>query len=107
VFISSHGISDVERFADHVGMIKDGRMLFEGPTADVVERHRIVDFEADGDAQFANAPGVYVQNRYERRWRVLLDLRRSPLELLKSRGARPIAEAPVSLEDLFVALGKD
>ena len=30
VFISSHGITDLERFADHVGMIKNGRLLFEG-----------------------------------------------------------------------------
>ena len=49
VFISSHGITDLERFADHVGMIKDGRMLFEGPTVDVVERYRLVDLSAGSE----------------------------------------------------------
>jgi ABC-2 type transport system ATP-binding protein len=106
IFISSHAIADLERFADHVGMIKNGRMLFEGPTADVVERYRMVDVEADSDAHLGDAPGVYVQARDQRRWRVLLDLQRSPLEWLQSRGARPIADAPVTLEELFVALGR-
>ena len=46
VLISSHGLTDIERFADHIGMIKNGRLLFEGATADVIERHRMVDFVA-------------------------------------------------------------
>ena len=46
VLISSHGLTDVERFADHLGMIKNGRMLFEGATADVIARFRMVDFVA-------------------------------------------------------------
>ena len=32
VLISSHGLTDVERFADHLGMIENGRLLFEGAT---------------------------------------------------------------------------
>src|SRR5476649_2907014 len=30
VLISSHGLTDLERFADHVGMIKNGKLLIEG-----------------------------------------------------------------------------
>jgi ABC-2 type transport system ATP-binding protein len=43
VFISSHAITDLERFADHVGMIKAGKLLFEGPVVDIVERYRMVE----------------------------------------------------------------
>ena len=107
VFISSHGIADLERFADHVGMIKDGRMLFEGATAEVVERYRMVDFIADGNVGVADAPGVYVQKKENDRWRVVLDLHSVATEWLQKRGARQVADAPVSLEELFVALGKD
>jgi ABC-2 type transport system ATP-binding protein len=107
VFISSHAISDLERFADHVGMIKDGRMVFEGPTAEIVERYRMVDFVADGPVELGDAPGLYVQRKDNARWRVLMDVRSASLDWLQARGARPIAEAPVSLEDLFVALGRD
>ncbi len=106
VCISSHGIADLERFADHVGMIKDGRLVFEGATADIVERYRIVDFVADHDVRFDDAPGVVVQRRDEQRWRVLLDRRRASVDVILSRGGRPIGDAPVTLEELFVALGR-
>jgi ABC-2 type transport system ATP-binding protein len=107
VFISSHGITDLERFADHVGMIKDGRMLFEGATAEVVERYRMVDFIADGHVELSGAPGLYVQTKEQNRWRVVLDLQSAALEWVQTRGARQVADAPVSLEELFVALGRD
>jgi ABC-2 type transport system ATP-binding protein len=106
VLISSHAISDLERFADHVGMIKDGRIVFEGATADIVERYRVVDFVADGEVRLDDAPGVVVQRREARRWRVLLDRRRASAELIAARGGREIADAPVTLEELFVALGR-
>ena len=35
VLISSHSLSDLERFADHIGMIKNGKLLLEGPTSEV------------------------------------------------------------------------
>jgi len=106
VFISSHGITDLERFADHVGMIKNGRMVFEGEIGEVVDRYRLADFEADDVAAIAEQPGVFVQQEQGRRLRVLLDLQRASVDGLRSRGALQIADAPVSLEDLFIALGR-
>lgn len=105
VFISSHAITDLERFADHVGMIKDGRMLFEGSTDTVTASYRMVDFVTRRAVDFADAPGVLVQRRDDERWRVLLDSRKASLELLEQRGASHISDVPVSLEELFVALG--
>jgi ABC-2 type transport system ATP-binding protein len=107
VLISSHGLTDLERFADHLGMIKDGRMIFEGSTADIIARHRMVDFVTDQAARITHQPGVFVQRQDANRWRALLDLERAPLEWLRSTGAANIAEAPVTLEDLFVAIGRD
>jgi len=106
VLISSHGLSDVERFADHLGMIKDGRMLFEGATADVIARFRVVDLVATGTIPVAAHPGVVVQRRDGERWRVLVDLQRTSLERLKLLGVTLVADAPVTLEELFVALGR-
>jgi len=106
VFISSHGITDLERFADHVGMIKNGRMVFEGEIGEVVDRYRLADFEADDVAAIAEQPGVFVQQEQGRRLRVLLDLQRVSVDALRTRGALQIADAPVSLEDLFIALGR-
>ena len=107
VLISSHGLGDVERFADHLGMIRNGRMLFEGSTADVIERHRMVDFVADRGDGIAERAGVFVQRREADRWRVLLDQKQAPLEWLRQSGATHIADAPVTLEELFVAVGRE
>jgi ABC-2 type transport system ATP-binding protein len=107
VVISSHGLTDLERFADHVGMIKNGRMILEGPTADVVDRYRMVDFIAAGPVDFVTRPGFFVQQTEGRRWRVLLDVRQASLDVIKGRGATLVADAPVTLEELFVALGRD
>jgi ABC-2 type transport system ATP-binding protein len=107
VLISSHGLADIERFADHVGMIKKGRVLFEGATSTIIERFRLVDLMMSESADLADQPGVLVQRRDGDRWRALLDLRRVSVEELATRGVRPIADSPVTLEELFVALGRD
>jgi ABC-2 type transport system ATP-binding protein len=107
VFISSHAITDLERFADHVGMIKDGRLLFEGTTTDVVERYRMIEFVSEQPLVLDTHTGVNVQRRDGNRWRALVDLRRMPISRLAQLGARPIADTPVSLEDLFIALGRE
>jgi ABC-2 type transport system ATP-binding protein len=91
VLIASHGLADLERFADHIGMIKNGRLLVEGPTNAVTERYRMVDLVAhDGE-----------------RRQELIDVSRTPLSEVAARGTRVIADAPVTLEELFVALAQE
>jgi ABC-2 type transport system ATP-binding protein len=107
VFISSHSLSDLERFADYVGMIKAGKMMFEGPMSGVIERYRMVDFIAKGPSDFSNQPGLVVQEWQDNRWRVLVDVNSTPIDWIQSRGATPISDSPVTLEELFVALGKE
>ncbi len=41
VLISSHSLADIERFADSIGMIKNGKIIIEGPTADMVDPYRM------------------------------------------------------------------
>jgi ABC-2 type transport system ATP-binding protein len=106
VLISSHGLADVERFADHLGMIRNGRLLFEGATADVIARFRMVDVLAAHAARVEKQPGIFVQRQEGERLRVLLDLQRAPLPQLNALGLTVVADAPVTLEELFVALGR-
>ncbi len=109
VLISSHSLHDVERFADHVGMIKNGRMLLEGGTAEIVESFRMVDLDlaAQHGGTVPALKGCYVQQKEGSRLRALIDTRLQDLENLGSRGMKPLSSAPVSLEDLFVALAKE
>jgi ABC-2 type transport system ATP-binding protein len=39
VFLSSHVLSEIERTADRIGIIRQGRLVYEGPVGGVVERH--------------------------------------------------------------------
>jgi hypothetical protein len=87
-------------------MIKNGRILFEGATDAIVERYRIVECMAGQRADLERQPGIRVQQHEANRWRVLLDCSETSVGALAQRGIVPIAESPVSLEELFVALGR-
>jgi ABC-2 type transport system ATP-binding protein len=39
VFLSSHVLSEVERTADRIGIIRQGKLVYEGPVAAIVARH--------------------------------------------------------------------
>src|SRR5580700_643064 len=73
VLISSHGLSDLERFADHIGMIKNGKLLLEGRTDEIVDRFRLVEFFTNNGTTFPNRPGLVVMKKTENRWHALLD----------------------------------
>jgi ABC-2 type transport system ATP-binding protein len=106
VLISSHAITDLERFADHVGVIKNGRMVVEGATDEVIERYRLVDIASERAAGVEREPGVLVQHRDPHRWRVLIDQRLTPIEQLRAGGRSLLADSAVTLEELVVALGR-
>lgn len=106
VLISSHALSDIERLADHVGMIRNGQRVFEGPMTDVLDRFRIVDLPAEQAARIDGHAGILVQQKAVDRWRVLVDQRELPLESFGQLGLTALGEAEPSLEDLFVALGR-
>ena len=107
VLISSHGLSDIERFADHVGMIKEGKLLLEGRTDEVVDRYRLAEFFSGDGAAFENRPGLIILKRMQNRWHALLDRDSDALEWLGARGAERISLTSLTLEDLFVALVKE
>ena len=49
VLVSSHDIDDVERLADWVGFIKDGRLQFAEPVPALLGRYRLVEVIAGGE----------------------------------------------------------
>jgi ABC-2 type transport system ATP-binding protein len=107
VLISSHGLSDLERFADHIGMIKDGKLLLEGRTDEIVDRFRLAEFFSTNGTKFPNRPGLVILKRAENRWHALLDQSTDAQSWLQSHGANDLSLTRVTLEDLFVALAKE
>ena len=104
VFISSHQISDLERFADRVGVLHKGRLVAEGSTGELVDRHVQAEWVAENADAFAHTPGLTVQERDGPNWRGVLDTLTCPLHTLELRGARDVRTQPLTLEDLFLAL---
>ena len=107
VLISSHGLGDIERFADHVGMIKNGRLLLEGRMDEVVERYRLAEFFSVNGTEFQNRDGLIILKQMGNRWHALLDQQSDAQDWLQTHGAQQISLTRVTLEDLFVALAKE
>ena len=107
VLISSHGLTDIERFADHVGMIKKGKLLLEGRTDEIVDRFRFAEFFTTNGTKIENRPGLTILRHTENRWHALLDQQSDVPDFLRTRGAQEISLTRLTLEDLFVALAKD
>lgn len=106
VLISSHQLSDLERFADRVGVLHKGRLLVEGATAELVERHVQAEFAAENGDHFTHVPGLTVQDHDGARWRAVLDTLACPIASLAQRGARDVQTQALTLEELFLALTK-
>jgi ABC-2 type transport system ATP-binding protein len=107
VLISSHGLADIERFADHVGMIKGGKLLLEGRTDEVVERYRFAEFFTNNGTTMESREGLMILKSQENRWHALLDTQSDALGWLASRGAQQVTLTRLTLEDLFVALVRE
>lgn len=104
VVISSHDLHDLERLTDHTGIIHQGKVLLEGPTAELVNRFRTVDCIAPDSWTPETIPGISVLCREDTRWRLLADLTHDALRSIESMNAQEIVEMPVTLEELFLAL---
>lgn len=107
VLISSHNLGDIERFADHIGMIKNGHLLLEGRTDEVVEQYRFAEFFITDGAGFPRRDGIIILKQSGNRWQALLDQSTVGEDWLQSHGAQQISLTRVTLEDMFVALAKE
>jgi len=109
VLISSHGLSDIERFADHIGLQKSGNLLLEGCTDEIVYRFRLAEFFlADGTTLKHPLPaGLTLLRGNENRWLALLDQTSGAPLWLETQGAKNLTLTRLTLEDLFVALAKE
>lgn len=106
VVISSHNLDEIERFADHVGIIKNGKMLAEGTTQGLMERYKVIDAVSTNGFDPARLNGVKLQHRNDDRIRLLVDTDQTSIDVLRGQGLQDLSEAPQTLEDLFVGLMK-
>jgi ABC-2 type transport system ATP-binding protein len=114
VFLSSHILAELEQFADRVIIIDHGRLIREGPLAELLDRGGRVAIFVDSlpeEIEKLLADNGAAIERGGQGVRVLVDpaLKREAVERLWAAGCDVVSMYPVrnSLEDLFLTLVSD
>ena len=114
VFISSHDIDEVERLADWIGVINEGRLELAEPVSSLGARFRRVEVAVDGDAVAAlpaSPPASWLLAETAGRVVRFVDSGFDEDECgARVRqvipGARAISVTPMALRDIFIVLAR-
>lgn len=108
-FFSSHLIDEVERAADRVGIVDDGRMRYEGRLSDLSARVRLLRLPAPAapsplpPALAAGGPFTILQDRLRTDAREVVIWSEDPARFDDLRAGLPQgALDPMGLEDIFI-----
>ena len=105
VFFSSHLLEEVERVADDVAMMFDGRVVLAGALDDVKESHHRLVLRFDSPQSSApKVPGVLSISGGGQEWTAICNGKRDKAVVAAARmGGRVVAEDSPSLDEIFVA----
>ncbi|HEX8188152.1 MAG TPA: ABC transporter ATP-binding protein [Pyrinomonadaceae bacterium] len=104
VLFSSHIVEEVERVADYVGIMDEGRLLMVSTIDDIKLTYKRVRYATNGTRpEVAGVPGVLmVENGRHEQILTVHGFGDETLHLLGERGVRNPEVLPISLEDIFV-----
>ncbi|ESQ81810.1 hypothetical protein AEAC466_19805 [Asticcacaulis sp. AC466] len=105
VVISSHQLDDLERLADRCAILVGGQLIAMAPMDGLLDRYRQIDCLIEG--RTPTIEGVRVLARQDNRVRLLIDRSLCPDDALTGGNLQVVADIPMTLEDLFVALASD
>jgi len=94
----------LERFADHIGILSEGRLLCEGATAGIVARHRMVEYSHAVPGAMPVMSGFYVRRQEPGRSLAVVDMEMHPSPSLEARGLCLHSQMELSLEEIFLAM---
>lgn len=109
VFISSHLINEIAGLVDHVGILKNGRLMRSQPTEELLAGLRRVRLTFDGAAPLpADVRAVRMQAE-GRNLEVIIDAFEAARDLPPLQALKPsmLDVQPLTLEDAFVELMQD
>ncbi|HEY4440265.1 MAG TPA: ABC transporter ATP-binding protein [Candidatus Elarobacter sp.] len=104
ILMSSHQIGQIDRAADRIAILRDGRLVLSGDTDDLRARAKVVEATFDDDVpDVAALPGVRRVERMGASVRLYCDNGTEALAAtLSARGARGLRVLDRSLEDIFL-----
>jgi ABC-2 type transport system ATP-binding protein len=111
VFVSSHDVDEVERLADWVGFLQNGRLVFAEPVESLLKRFRLVEVVAASDP----TPGLPTRSEWiaqgasGRTLRFVDTQHSDPDAESRIAAAFPgatVATTPLALRDIFVTLAR-
>lgn len=104
VLISSHQLSDLERFADHIGVLSQGRLICQGQTAEFVQRYQLLEYELDPQFPVPEMPGFVPRKASSSLHQAMVDVVMHPASTLEARGLKIHSQTELPLEEIFIAL---
>lgn len=110
MLISSHDIDEVERLADWVGFIQNGRLALAEPVDSLLKRFRLIEVvAADDQVAPPSDPRWLVQGQIGRLLRFIDTDHARPDAMTHITAMFPgadVRDAPLSLREIFVALAR-
>jgi ABC-2 type transport system ATP-binding protein len=111
VFISSHDIDEVERLADWIGIIHEGRLHLSEPVSSVLARFRQVEVTVDGEASLPSPlPPSWLLAEASAHMARFVDSAFDDHWESRVRAAWPramsVSATPLSLRNIFVTLAR-
>ena len=110
VFFSSHILTDIERVADWVGILKEGHMLVQSETDKLKLRMRKVaaKFEGDAPRELDMGEPLWIERDGTALTATFTDYKDDIPEKLRGMGATAVEVMDLSLDDIFVEyLGRE
>jgi len=110
VFVSSHDIEEVERLADHIALLENGRLKFTETTESLLGRFRRIEVELNAPAPSAPLPAAWLGWRCEAGRASFSDSAYNPAAT--ERACRELFPSgtvqahPMTLREIFVALAR-
>ena len=107
IFISSHGISELERIASHIGLLSQGRLLFSGTAEDVKKRFTRILLRAHGDEPELGRLGKVLHRQSLGKQVELLiqdPASDAAVQLRSQPSVTDVEETSPSLEDIYAAV---
>jgi len=107
VFISSHGISELERIASHVGLLSHGRLLFTGTAENIKKRFaRILLRSHSGEPHLAGIGTILHRQVLGKQMELLIQdpAPHAANQLRAQPDVTDVEESSPSLEDIYAAV---